>query len=322
MFLNSHHRAVWYVRLGLYLAGGILAVVLSWSMPNRPTAQAQTGGDVAGPSGAPAPTATPTAAARAEPDKSINLLKLAMAGGIFMIPIFAMSALVMTMVIDRFLGLRRSKVMPEGLINGLGQMAGASGAFDPRKAYRLCQQFPSATANVVRAMLLRVGRPIAEVESTIHQASQREADRLYSNVRWLNLAASLSVMLGLIGTIQGMIVIFHQMQIMDPSADRASTLAGGIYTKLVCTFAGLSVAIPAAFFSHYFEGCIQSLFREIDEFTFNLLPQLERYEGRVRFGRHAEEGNGEPADKAEPVPPPPPAAASPRHNPPPVPAAT
>jgi biopolymer transport protein ExbB len=320
MFLNSDNRAVWYVRLGLYLAGGILAIVLSWSLPKRP-AQAQTAGDVAGPSAAPAPTAAPaTSHTPAEPDKSINLLKLAMAGGVFMIPIFAMSALVMTMVIDRFLGLRRSKVMPEGLISGLGQMAGASGAFDPRKAYRLCQQYPSATANVIRAMLLRVGRPIAEVESTIHQASQREADRLYSNVRWLNLAASLSVMLGLIGTIQGMIVIFHQMQIMDPSADRASTLAGGIYTKLVCTFAGLSVAIPAAFFSHYFEGCIQSLFREIDEFTFNLLPQLERYEGRVRFGRHAEAGNGEMTDKNEVAAEPPPAA--PRHTPPPVPAAS
>src|SRR5262245_8200651 len=321
MFLNSDNRAAWYVRLGLYLAAGIAAIAFSWSLP-KPAARAQTGGDVAGPSAAPAPAAAPSAVpARREPDKSINLLKMAIAGGIFMIPIFAMSALVMTMVIDRFLGLRRSRVMPDGLISGLGQMAGASGAFDPRKAYRVCQQYPSAAANVVRAMLLRVGRPIAEIESTIHQASQREADRLYSNVRWLNLAASLSVMLGLIGTIQGMIVIFHQMQIMDPSADRAATLAGGIYTKLVCTFAGLSVAIPAAFFSHYFEGCIQSLFREIDEFTFNLLPQLERYEGRVRFGRHAEAGSGELLDKPEAAPEPPPPQ-TPRHTPPPVAAAT
>jgi len=321
MFLNSDNRAAWYVRLGLYLAAGIAAIVVSSSLPKAPTANAQTGSDVAGPSAAPPPAAPAAAPATPERDKSINLLKMAMAGGIFMIPIFAMSALVMTMVIDRFLGLRRSRVMPDGLISGLGEMAGSSGAFDPRKAYRLCQQYPSAAANVVRAMLLRVGRPIAEIESTIHQASQREADRLYSNVRWLNLAASLSVMLGLIGTIQGMILIFHQMQIMDPSADRASTLAGGIYTKLVCTFAGLSVAIPAAFFSHYFEGCIQSLFREIDEFTFNLLPQLERYEGRVRFGRHAEGTNGELTDKADAAAPPTPPPA-PRHNPPPVPAAT
>ena len=129
------------------------------------------------------------------------------------------------------------------------------------------------------------------------QASQREADKLYSNVRWLNLAASLSTMLGLIGTIQGMIIAFHRLTSLDAAADRTSVLASGIYIALVTTFAGLAVAIPSLLVSHFFEGRILGLFRQIDELTFNLLPQLERYEGRVRFGRHAENGDSaeEPA---------------------------
>jgi biopolymer transport protein ExbB len=184
-------------------------------------------------------------------------------------------------------------VLPDGLVTSLGQLAGTQGSFDPRRAYKLCQEFPSAAANVIRAMLLKVGRPVSEVESAVSQASQREADKLYANVRWLNIAASLATMLGLLGTIQGMILAFHQLTSLDPGTDRTQVLAGGIYTALVTTFAGLSVAIPSAFASHFFEGKIQNAFREIDELTFNLLPQLERYEGRLRFNRQATDG--EPA---------------------------
>jgi biopolymer transport protein ExbB len=74
-------------------------------------------------------------------------------------------------------------------------------------------------------------------------------------------------------------------------------LAGGIYTALVTTFAGLCVAIPAAAFSHYFEGKITTLFHQIDELVFSLLPQLERYEGRVRFNRQGIDDA--PADERE-----------------------
>jgi biopolymer transport protein ExbB len=81
---------------------------------------------------------------------------------------------------------------------------------------------------------------------------------------------------------------------------------------LVTTFAGLLVAIPAALFSHYFEGRIQNLFHQIDELVFSLLPQVERYEGRVRFSRQADDADSaaahEPRPAGEPVPPPAPAA--------------
>jgi biopolymer transport protein ExbB len=224
---------------------------------------------------------------------SIRIWDLAVAGGIFMIPIAGMSLLAVTMAIERLFALRRQRVLPRGLVRGLNELEQRSGGFDVEAAIELCRKNPSAAANVVKAMLARAGRPLGEIELAVNQASQREADRLYANVRWLNLAASLSVMLGLIGTIQGMMMIFHQMQITDPTADRAALLAGGIYTKLVCTFAGLSVAIPSAFFSHLFEGRIQAIFREIEELVFTLLPQLQWHEGGARVTRQAAEGLGE-----------------------------
>jgi biopolymer transport protein ExbB len=301
MFCNFDPQRIAAVRLGLCLAAGLTAAILLWSLPEGREARGQedqAASEPAGPSGEPIPTVTSapagaaTAAATAPKDRSINIFALAVAGGIFMIPIAGMSVLTVTMTIERFLGLRMQRVLPEGLVDGLGQLATATGSFDPRKAYRICQQFPSAAANVVRAMLVRVGRPLSEIEAAVAHASQREADKLYANVRWLNLAASLSTMLGLIGTIQGMIMAFHRLTVMDAAADRTSVLADGIYTALVTTFAGLAVAIPALLASHFFESRILHSFRQIDELIFNLLPQLERYEGRVRFSRHADNGDG------------------------------
>ena len=306
MMSSSNSKYLAYARLGLYCVAAVTALNLIWSLPIARSARGQEekgAVEVPGPSADPAPKggdAVQPVVAKPK-DKSINLFELFIAGGIFMIPITGMSVLAVTMAIERLLGLRTQRVLPRGLVSGLGQLAAAEGRFDPKQAYRLCQQFPSAAASVVRVMLLKVGRPLPEIESAIAHTSQREADRLYANVRWLNLAASLSTLLGLIGTIQGMIMAFHRLTYIDASADRTSALADGIYTALVTTFAGLAVAIPALLASHYFEGRILNLFHQIDELTFNLLPLLERYEGRVRFGGQPDNGNGD-GEAAEPHP--------------------
>jgi biopolymer transport protein ExbB len=294
-----------YIRLGMHL---IFALAMAALPPLAQSLSAQQASETASPSAEPAPVGDDGPAERppAPPDKSINIFSLYMQGGIFMIPITGMSILTGTMIIERFLGLRQQKVLPPELVTALGQLGSSPGTFDPRKAYRVCQQFPSAAASVVRAMLLKVGRPLPEVEHTVSEASDREADRLYRNVRWLNLSAAVTPLLGLLGTVQGMIIAFHMTATIDASQNRTEALATGIYTALVTTFAGLVVAIPAAMFSHYFEGRIQSLFHDIDELASSLLPQVERYEGRVRFGRGAEDLL--PAEESQPPVPPPIAA--------------
>lgn len=249
-----------------------------------------------------------TSAAPRPEIESINIFTLLVQGGAFMIPILLMSLLVVTFTIERFIGLRRDRVLPEALVTGLGQLGGPQGGFDPRKAYKLCQQYPSAAATVVRAMLLKVGRPHNELEHAVAEAGEREANRLYANVRWLILAAAVAPLLGLLGTVWGMIRAFHDTTQLTPDLNKADYLAEGIYVALVTTLGGLCVAIPAAIFAHYFEGRVQTLFHQIDEMLFNLMPQVERFEGRVRFGRQA--GDGELSDQPESVPAPPVAAST------------
>ncbi len=226
---------------------------------------------------------------RVNEEAGINFFSLLVKGGWFMIPIGLLSMLVVTVAIERTLGLRRTRVLPDMLVQQLGQLAGSQGSFDPREAYRVCQRHPSAAANVVRAMLLKVGRPHSEVEHAVAEASEREADRLYANVRWLNLAAGVAPLLGLLGTVWGMIDAFHRTTMLGPGQNKAEELATGIYVALVTTFGGLMIAIPAAIIAHSFEGRIQKLFHQIDEMLFTLLPQIERFEGRMRFGQSSDD---------------------------------
>jgi biopolymer transport protein ExbB len=227
-------------------------------------------------------------------DESLSLFKLILQGGLLMIPIGLMSLIAAMFGIERFIGLRRTRVMPQQLVDELSQLATSPGGFDPRKAYRLCQRFPSSAANVIRAMLLKVGRPHAEVEHAVSEASEREATRLYANVRWLNLTAAEAPLLGLLGTVWGMIVAFFNTTQLAPGQNKFDFLAEGIYVALVTTLGGLAVAIPAAILAHYFEGRIQELFHRIDELLFNLLPQIERYEGRLRVSHQTLGGESTP----------------------------
>jgi biopolymer transport protein ExbB len=154
---------------------------------------------------------------------------------------------------------------------------------DPRSAYRQCQNYPSPAANIIRTMLLKVGRPHSEVERAVAEASEREANRMYANVRWLNLVAAVTPLLGLLGTVWGMIRAFFDTTQLAIGQNKADYLAAGIYVALVTTLGGLAVAIPAAIFAHFFEGRIQRIIYQIDEMLFNLLPHIERYEGRMRL---------------------------------------
>jgi len=281
----------------------LLCCTLAPALAQQPGADSDPGPS-ATPAAAPANvTETPAEAAPLAPigkkPDDINFFHLLVKGGYFMWPILGFSILAVAMTVERAINLRRNRVMPPGLIQALGQLGASSGGFDPRKAYRICQQFPSVAATVIRAMLLKIGRPHAEVEHAVAETCQREANRLYVNVRWLNLAVAVTPLIGLLGTVWGMIICFHDTTYLDNSVNRSEALAEGIYIALVTTLGGLMVAIPAAVASHFFEGRIQGLMFQVEEMVFNLLPQVERFEGRVRFTRHHGDSdsarNGEPA---------------------------
>ncbi len=219
---------------------------------------------------------------------SAPLLELLLKGGWLMAPIAVMSVVVAAVAIERLLGLRRSRVAPRSLERGLRQLADV-GDFEPVAAHRMCESHPSSMARIVSAMVGKAGRPHAEVEAAAAEATQRESDRLYSNVRTLNLAAAVTPLMGLLGTVWGMIAAFFATASLPLGSNKGQALAEGIYVALVTTFAGLAVAIPAAVLAHYFEGRILRLLRSVEELLVELLPRMERFEAGPRFNLIAQE---------------------------------
>jgi biopolymer transport protein ExbB len=229
------------------------------------------------------PDTAPEKSANTVMQSGINFLSLLISGGWMMIPIAMMSVLVVTVTLERAFALRQGRIIPSRLIRGLQDLSTVDDRLDPVAAYKLCQRYPSAAASVIKTMLLKIGRPHAEIEHAVAEASQREADRLYANVRWLNMATAVTPLMGLLGTVWGMIEAFHATTQLVPGQDRAEQLAGGIYVALVTTLAGLMVAIPSAVFAHFYEGKITAAFRRLDELLFQFLAQIERFEGESRF---------------------------------------
>lgn len=213
-------------------------------------------------------------------DRIQTLWQLFLAGGPLMWPIVAMSLVVVTFGIERLVALRRRSFVPPELARELSALE--EGRFDPRLAYRLCADHPSVAARVVQGLLEKTGRPLPELERAVEVEKDREASRLYANVRPISLAVSVTPLLGLLGTVQGMILAFMKTASPEVGANRATELAGGIYVALITTFAGLCVAIPAALLAHFLEGRILKGFRAVDEVVDGVLPQLEKFEGKGR----------------------------------------
>ena len=212
------------------------------------------------------------------------LWNLAVQGGVFMIPIGLCSIVVVAFAIERRTGLRKGRIIPRGLLISLQQLNQQSNGIDPRLAYDVCQKFRSPLGRVIQTAILKVGRPHAELEKAVEDAVAREADEMAQNIRPINVTASIAPLLGLLGTVQGMILAFMVISTSAATgAAKGAELAQGIYTALVTTFAGLTVAIPAIIVANMLEGRIERLLRGMEDVFNEILPLFERFEGKWRI---------------------------------------
>ncbi len=214
-----------------------------------------------------------------------SLWELAVQGGIFMIPIALASIVAIAFSIERMIGLKTERILPAELILKLRKLISERG-IDPRKAWAACQEHPSPLANSLQAAILKAGRPHAEVEKAVEDAVGRETSDMLRNLRPVNVVASIAPLLGLLGTVQGMILAFMVTSSTSSTGNaKAAELAQGIYTALVTTFAGLSVAVVSVLLANYLEGRIERLLRLMEDLFVDLLPHLERFEGKLRVAR-------------------------------------
>jgi biopolymer transport protein ExbB len=111
-------------------------------------------------------------------------------------------------------------------------------------AMALCKGNSTPLARMIEKGITRIGKPLADISAAIENTGQLEVQRLEKRVSLLATFAGVAPMLGFLGTVVGMVVAFHNME-MNPNNLNISILAGGIYTALTTTVAGLIVGITA-----------------------------------------------------------------------------
>jgi biopolymer transport protein ExbB len=185
-------------------------------------------------------------------------------GGPVMYPIVLGSVIALALFIERLWVLRRDRVMPRGLHGRVISLV-REGKLD--EAVGLCTEDGSAVAIVMRAGLREAGKPRAEVKDSIMDAGRREVSRLEAHIDLLGTIAAVEPLLGLLGTVTGLIRAFQQVETLagrgvgvNPGA-----LASGIWEALITTAGGLMIGIPAYLGYRYLQGRVTTLAVEMEE---------------------------------------------------------
>lgn len=237
-----------------------------------------------------ATAASPSVTAASAKKPPETLWQMIVAGGPLNLGFMGFLALIslvaLTVTLERMVNLRRGKIVPAAIVRGLDELVRAA---DNRveRYQALCEQNPSPFASVLRAGLSRAERPFIEIEKALEDAAAREMAELRARVRPISVAANVAPMVGLLGTVVGMLEAFRVAS--QAGLGKAELLAEGIYLALETTVAGLLIAIPALLLASYFTSRGERFMREMGDHLNAALPVLAQLDQRPT--RRATSGN-------------------------------
>lgn len=189
-------------------------------------------------------------------------------GGFFMWPILIASLFLYTVAIERFFYLYlRASFNKEMFVKTIHSTIFA-GQLDKVVKYAAAQRFP--LARIIHAGLLKVRGTPEDVQAAMDSAALRELPKIEKRTPYLAMIGNIAMLLGLLGTISGMIVSFGAVANVEASA-KAAELARGISEAMNCTAFGLLTAIPSLIFYAILQGKTQSLLDDINESTVQIM---------------------------------------------------
>ncbi len=192
-------------------------------------------------------------------------------GGIFMYPILLCSITALAIFIERLWNLRWKLVIPQDFIGDVEQLIRGEKLPD---AALLCQQNTSSMARILLVGIKNFGRKREVIKEYLEEVGRQESASLERFVEGLGTIAGVSTLLGLLGTISGMIQIFSV--ISSQTVVNPGSLAGGISQALITTYAGLSVAIPTLVMHKYLQSKTQALILQMEEHSIRLVDLLKQ----------------------------------------------
>jgi biopolymer transport protein ExbB len=191
-------------------------------------------------------------------------------GGIIMIPILFCSVIALAITLERFYLLRESRIHPPEFV---GKMKKVLNEGKVQEAIAICSHNLWPIAKIMEAGILKREQPREHIKEAIEHAGKRESDKLYRYLAVLATIAIISPLLGLLGTVAGMIKVFQVISIQG--VGHPTALAAGISEALITTAAGLVVAIPTLVVHNYFLKKANAYILEMESTSMELLDILE-----------------------------------------------
>lgn len=258
---NSELKRALLALCGLVVAIGVIPQLAS-ADESGPTAQpVPVKNDVVDPF-PDASKAKKETAAVGIPTHPVEILKMM---SYWLIPFLIASVIAVWFGIERLVVLRRSRVIPNNFVGPFIENLTA-GKLDAATALQLCENNDSPIADVFAHGVQKWGRPSIEVEQAVIDGGDRQVGHLRKHLRVLNGVATVTPLLGLLGTVVGMIQAFNDIA-SAAAMGKADQLAAGIAMALLTTAFGLAIAIPSLIMYMFLSGRVEGLVMEMDELS-------------------------------------------------------
>ncbi len=210
-----------------------------------------------------------SSAVSATPEK-LNFLDLLMKGGFVMIPIAILAFIGIFIFIERFIALRMAGKTDTNLLFAIRQNM-VSGNIEA--AISICRKTNSPISRMLNKGLMRVGKPIKEIEGAIENTGKLEVSKLERNINVLGIIAGISPMLGFVGTIVGVIKIFYNISLADNIS--IGLVADGLYQKMITSASGLMIGILAYLGHHILQMMLDRVVLKMETESVDFIDLLE-----------------------------------------------
>ncbi|REJ83985.1 MAG: MotA/TolQ/ExbB proton channel family protein [Bacteroidetes bacterium] len=203
-------------------------------------------------------------------EQSISLWDMAEKGGPILIPIAIFSILAIYIFFERLFTIRRFSKID---MNFMHQIRDHVHSGNVESAKMLCQKTDSPVSRMIEKGIMRLGKPVKEIEGAIENVGKLEIYKMEKNLNILGTIAGIAPMFGFLGTIFGVIKIFYMISAQNSL--EINTISGGLYVKMISSAAGLLVGMVAYACYHYLVHLIDRIINKMEINAVEFIDLLE-----------------------------------------------
>jgi biopolymer transport protein ExbB len=198
-------------------------------------------------------------------------------GGFIIYPLLLCSIVALAIVIEKWITLRKKKVIIPEIVSVIDNIKGPG---DIGLALSICEKHKGPFANIIRVGLERRDLPREEIKEALNDQGRQEVYSLEKGLIILETVAGIAPLLGLLGTVIGILKVFDVISVMG--VGQATAMASGISEALITTIVGLSIGIPAVVGFNFFTNKAESLILGIEKYSSALLQKVSAFQANEK----------------------------------------